>query len=100
MAKQPQRKKTKTAQALLPQGSDRPTPEEASRNAAQATSREEKRGPGRPPKEDKPENMKRTSISMDREQMDRLKVAAAIERRHVYELIGDAVEAYLQKVGQ
>jgi hypothetical protein len=46
-----------------------------------------------------PENLKRTSVMADRAQMQRLKVQAAKEDRHMYELLQDAIEAYLKRKG-
>lgn len=71
----------------------RPTLSEAKAAAGKVTGTTAKMG--RP--KTSPPNMKRTSIMADGEQMHRLKIAAAKENRHIYELLADAIEDYLAK---
>jgi|AntRauTorckE5430_2_1112549.scaffolds.fasta_scaffold116444_1 hypothetical protein len=70
---------------------DRPAPTEA-RKAAGKLTEDDKRKPGRPKVD---HNLKRTSILAGAERMQRMKVAAAKENRHFYELMNDAMDAYL-----
>lgn len=85
--------KTKTAAALGPKV--RPTPEQAEKAAAAITGDEdESRGRGRPKAD---HGLKRTSVLADREQMQRLKMQALREDRHMYELLFDAIGDYLAK---
>lgn len=73
----------------------RPTPAEAKAAAAAAATGDVKRRPGQPRKD---HGMKRTSIIADPEVMKRVKVQAAKEDRHAYELINEAILAYLSGV--
>jgi hypothetical protein len=69
----------------------RPTAAEAKKAAAAATA-PPNRKPGRPKAD---HDLKRTSILADAKLMQRMKVAAAKENRHFYELMNDAMNAYL-----
>ena len=71
---------------------DRPAPAEAKKAAAAATG-DKQDGRGRPKAT---HGLTRTSVLADKDQMQRLKVEAAKQRRHMYELLSEAIEDYLK----
>ena len=75
----------------------RPDPDQVNQRTAQITGDELPKSKGGRPKAQ--HGLKRTSILADPEQMLRLKMKALKERRHMYELFNDAIEAYLKDNG-
>jgi hypothetical protein len=92
MAKQ---KKSRVTGAFGPK--DRPDPNEAPKAAEKAAEAltGKKTGRGRPKAN---HGLTRTSVLADSDQMARLKVEAAKQRRHMYELLSEAIGDYLAKV--
>jgi hypothetical protein len=84
-------KPTTTKSAARFAAKDRPTPSEAKKAAAAATG-DNTRPVGRPKAD---HGLTRTSILADKAQMHRLKVEAVKQDRHMYELLSEAIEAYL-----
>ena len=74
----------------LPQALGLTAPAEAEKAAEAVTGK--KAGRGRPKAN---HGLTRTSVLADSDQMARLKVEAAKQRRHMYELLSEAIEAYL-----
>ena len=77
-----------------------PKPRPTAKQAADATEKVTKGtastedGRGRPKAT---HGLKRTSVLVDPDQFQRLKLQALTERRHLYELLGDAIDNYLDK---
>jgi len=96
------KKKTTSRVSSAFSAKDRPAPAEAKKAAAKATATGLGLNKDGSPKQDergRPEaehGLKRTSILADKEQMQRLKLQAVKEGRHMYELFSDAIEAYLK----
>jgi hypothetical protein len=88
MAKQ---KKSRVTGAFSPK--ERPAPAEAEKAAEAVTGKKD--GRGRPKAN---HGLTRTSVLADSDQMARLKVEAAKQRRHMYELLSEAIGDYLAKV--
>ncbi|MGB3548707.1 MAG: hypothetical protein WBA17_17170 [Saprospiraceae bacterium] len=82
---------SKVSDAFAPKR--RPTAKEAAAAAAQITGTPED-GRGRPKAT---HNLKRTSVLVDPDQMQQLKIQAVKESRHMYELLGEAIDHYLTK---
>ena len=72
---------------------DRPTPA-AARTAAGEITGDKKDGRGRPKAT---HGLTRTSVLADKDQMQRLKIEAAKEGRHMYELLSEAIDLYLEQ---
>jgi hypothetical protein len=75
---------------------DRPTAKQAAEAAAKVTKETGTTddGRGRPKAT---HGLKRTSVLVDPVQMQRLKLQAVTEGRHMYELLGEAINKYLAK---
>ena len=71
---------------------ERPAPAAAKKATAKVTG-DNADGRGRPKAT---HGLTRTSVLADKDQMQRLKIEAAKQNRHMYELLGDAIEAYLK----
>ena len=85
------KKKTTSRVSSAFKPKDRPAPAAAKKAAAEATG-DKTDGRGRPKAT---HGLTRTSVLADKDQMQRLKIEAAKQGRHMYELLSEAIEAYL-----
>lgn len=95
------KKKTTSRVSEAFSAKDRPAPAAAKKAAAKATSDLGLNKDGTPKKDERGRpkaghGLTRTSVLADKTQMQRLKIEAAKQGRHMYELLAEAIEAYLK----